>query len=108
MTYTSTTNKTVTLTDGTKLSNDFYGLIKNQATARYEALRFQENYTIDDILGADLAFVFTPVAAINISKAFDTMVAHAEVPYAEVDTTAHYGAYYQLIPRTPDLQSLPF
>jgi len=108
MTYTSTTNETVTLHDGSKVSKDFYELIKNHVNARYDALILGKSTILMIILGANLVFEFTPAAAINVNKVFARMVDQAEIPYIEADTTSYSIPYYQLIPSTPDLQGLPF
>ncbi len=99
----NTTNTIITLNDGSKVSKNFYDIIKNHAIARYDFLNLEENYDIDEILGEDLVFILNTKAASKTFVTFMTMVENGEVPYVESYTSSKFMTNFELMPIAADV-----
>lgn len=108
MKHLNTTNTVITLNDGSKVSKNFYDIIKNHAIARHSSLNIAESYEVDDILGEDLFIIFNTKAACKIFEAFITMVSYAEVPYIKSDAPSILINHFELMTDASNVNVFPF
>jgi hypothetical protein len=103
MQHLNTTEKFITLHDGSRVDGNFYDFIKNHAKSRYDFLNREAIYQCEQILGDEFLDFLGNKASSMACNIFKSMVRRSELPYFMYDLPTRRGLYFELMPTMPNM-----